>query len=322
LYQLVSKDSLMDVSRNGVVMNRPPAFSFGVNATPRSAVAVAELARELEASGFRSLLTPDGPSHGAAVFPLLTYAAAATTTLHVGTYVIANDLHHPFHLAHNAATMQTLSDGRFELGLGAGRPGMDAEYNALGLQLDAPSRRLARLETSATIIRKLLHGEVVNEKGDDYVLTDAVLPSWLTDTPAPPVLIAGTGPRLLDMAARTADIVAVGAQPADSWDDLRPRFDRIDALSRNRDVRPEINMTINGVGNQLAGWFARLPQDQRERLMASDSPAFLWGSTEEIVEGLHKRYEQFGVTYYILAEELVPAMIPVINRLATRYTLA
>jgi probable F420-dependent oxidoreductase len=297
-------------------MNRPPTFHFGVNAMPRSAAGIAELARELEASGYRTLLTPDGPSHGAAVFPLLSYAAAATTTLHVGTYVLANDLHHPFHLAHNAATLQTLSGGRLELGLGAGRPGMEVEYDALGMRVDPPGRRVARLETSATIVRRLLHGEVVNEKGDDYVLTNAVLPSWLTDIPAPPVMIAGSGPRLLDMATRTVDIVAVGTGPTDTWSDVQPRFDRIDALSRQRDTRPEINMTINGAGDRLAGWFARLPREHRERLLSSDNPGFLWGSPDDIVEGLHRRYEQFGVTYFTIPEDLVPVMTPVVKRLA------
>ena len=299
-------------------MNTKPAFRFGVNSSPRSASDIGEFARKLEANGFSTLLTPDGPSHGAAVFPLLTFAASTTTTLHVGTYVVANDLHHPFHLAHNAATLQTLSGGRFELGLGAGRPGMDAEYDALGLNISQPGKRLARLERSAAIVRALLRGETVNESGDDYVMTNATLPGWLTQVNPSPVMIAGTGPRLLDMATKTADIVAVGAAPTATWDDVWFGFDRIAELARERDPQPEINMTFNGVGNRLSRWFSRMPQELQDNLLSSDSLSVLKGSTDDMIEGIHRRYEQLGVTYFVFPEDLVDAAIPVVKHFASR----
>ena len=297
-------------------MNRKPVFRFGVNSSPRSTTAVVDLAKKLEATGFSTLLTPDGPSHGPAVFPLLTYVASVTSTLHIGTYVIANDLHHPFHLAHNAATLQTLSGGRFELGIGAGRPGMDAEYDALGKTIDSPGKRLSRLESAATIIQSLLRGESVSEQEDDYVMTDAKLPDWLTAAAPSPVMIAGTGPRLLDMATRTADIVAVGTAPFDTWDGLRAKFDRIAGLTRNYDVKPEINMSVSGAGNVLAGWFAQMPQEQRDALLKAEAPTLLWGSVDAMIEGIHQRYEQFGVTYFVIPDDLVDIVTPVVKRLA------
>jgi probable F420-dependent oxidoreductase len=299
-------------------MNTKPTFRFGVNTILRSATDVTELAQKLEASGFSTLLTPDGPSRGPAVFPMLAHAASATTTLHVGTYVIANDLHHPFHLAHNAATLQTLSGGRFELGLGAGRPGMDAEYDDLGLTIGTPGQRLSRLERSAGIIRALLRGEIVNEKSNDYVMKNAVLPGWLTQVAPPPVMIAGSGPRLLDMAARSGDIVAVGAEPLSTWDELRGKFDRIAELARDREVQPEINMTLSGAGSTLAGYFARMPADQREALLNAEAPTLLWGSVEAMIEGIHRLYEQFGATYFVISEDLVETMIPVVKHFESR----
>ena len=297
-------------------MNRKPVFRFGVNSSPRSATNVVEFAKKLEASGFSTLLTPDGPSLGPAVFPVLTYAASVTTTLHIGTYAIANDLHHPFHLALNAATLQTLSGGRFELGLGAGRPGMDAEYDALGKTIDSRGKRLARLESAATIVQAVLRGESVTEQGADYVVTNAKLPDWLTETAPSPVMIAGTGPRLLDMATRTADVVAIGATPFDTWDGLRAQFDRIAELSRNYDVKLEINMTVSGAGNVLGAWFARMPQEQRDALLKAEAPALLWGSVDAMIEGIHQRYEQFGVTYFVIPDDLVDIVTPVVKRFA------
>lgn len=297
--------------------NAKPAFRFSVNSQPSgTANDFAEYARKLESLGFSTLLVPDGPSVGHAVFPALTWAAAATTTLHVGTYVIANDLHHPFHIAHNAATLHDLSGGRFELGIGAGRPGADAEYHALGLTIDKPGRRIARLASSVEIISDLLHGRPVTWDDSDYVMRDALLPQRLLKQGAPPVLVAGMGPRLLTKAGALADIVAIGTTPMDDWNITAERFQHVHDGASTRTDKPVLNMNFSGAGTRLASWFDRMPADQRDNLLSTTAPALLWGSTEEMVDGIRQRYEQFGVTSFTVSENLVDTFAPVVSRLA------
>src|SRR5437773_2881695 len=98
-------------------------FRFGVvAAVARSAVEWLARVRRVEALGYATLVIPDNMRHTLAPIPALAVAAAATTTLRLGTYVLANDLRHPVQLAKEVATLDRLSSGRLELGIGAGRP--------------------------------------------------------------------------------------------------------------------------------------------------------------------------------------------------------
>ena len=151
------------VGRVGAV--RP--FRFGVvAAAARSADEWVARARRAEALGYATLVMPDNLQHTLAPLPALAMAAAATRTLRIGTYVLANDLRHPVLLAKDVATLDLLSGGRFELGLGAGRPDAAAENRMLGLPFDSGAVRVARLAESIGIVKALLAGQRVSTSGD------------------------------------------------------------------------------------------------------------------------------------------------------------
>ena len=164
----------------------------------------AELARGLEGDGFSSLLVADHYVNPMACTPLIAAAAMVTTTLRVGSYVYGNDFRHPALLAKEAATIDVLSDGRFELGLGAGWH--RDEYQQAGLAFDKPGVRVDRFEESVGLIRRLLAAEQVEHQGANYQLRG------LEGAPVPvqprvPLLIRAGARRMVSFATHEADIV-------------------------------------------------------------------------------------------------------------------
>ena len=128
------------------------AVSFGVViAAAPSRIAFVTLARRAEELGYATLLMPDRTITGLAILPALAAAAEATTPLRIGSYVFCNDLRHPALLAKEVATLDFLSNGRFELGLGAGIGPFD--YRQLGLRFEDAGKRVDRLEEALTIIK-------------------------------------------------------------------------------------------------------------------------------------------------------------------------
>src|SRR3989449_3664708 len=181
-------------------------FRFGINARDaRSRAEWQDKARKVEALGYSTLMVPDHLWPVLAPIPALLSAAAATSTLRVGTNVINNDLRHPVVLAREAATVDLLTDGRLELGLGAGY--VRSEYDQAGLRFDRGGIRVERLAESGTIIKGLLGGTEVNFAGQHYPVTGHKIHPRPIQRPHPPIIIGGNGPRLLTLAAREADIV-------------------------------------------------------------------------------------------------------------------
>ena len=177
-----------------------------------SAEAWVASARRAEELGYDILLMPDHLGSQLSPIAALTAAAVATTRLRVGSYVFANDYRHPLVLAREVATLDMLSGGRFELGLGAGWNTTD--YRKLGLPYDPPPRSIDRLTEAVPLIKRLLAGETVDHEGAHYRLSGAHVGPAPVQRPRPPLLIGGGGPRMLRLAAREADIVA-----------LQPQFD-------------------------------------------------------------------------------------------------
>ena len=135
-------------------MSTAHPFRFGVQASgPTTAGEWAELARKVEGLGYSTLTCADHLDEQFAPIPALTAAASATTTLRVGAMVLANDYRHPVLAAKEAATLDVLSEGRFEFGLGAGW--MTTDYEAAGIALDRPGRRIERLQEAITIVKGL-----------------------------------------------------------------------------------------------------------------------------------------------------------------------
>src|SRR5215472_836927 len=162
------------------------AFRFGVVATPQEGRDKwLGLARRAEALGYATLLMPDGV-HLLSPWPSLMAAADATTTLHVGTFVVASPLRHPRLAAWDAHSLSVMSAGRFELGIGTGRPDlMKAAAQVLDIPDETPAQRLKQVEATIDHLRAL--------DGDQHTQ----------------VMIAAGGPRARALAARKADIVAV-----------------------------------------------------------------------------------------------------------------
>src|ERR1700737_2541522 len=157
-----------------VGMHTSHRFRFGVVAAlARTGEEWLSKAQRVEALGFATLVMPDGLKYSLAPLPALTAAAAATRTLRVGTYVIANDYRNPVLLAKDVATIDLLSGGRFELGLGAGRPAAEEDNRMLGVPFDSGSVRLARLAESLTIIKTLFAGETATAPGTHHAVAHA-----------------------------------------------------------------------------------------------------------------------------------------------------
>src|SRR5438445_8837657 len=177
-------------------------FRFGINA--RDAGSRAEWqdkARRVEGLGYSALMVPDHLAAMLAPIPAAVSPAAATKSLRVGTHVLNNDFRHPVLVAREAATVDLLTDGRLELGLGAGH--MKHEYDQAGLTFDPPAVRVARMTEAAEIIRRLLSGEEVTFHGQHYRVEQHR--SYPVPAHRVPLLIGGNGRGVLRCAARLAD---------------------------------------------------------------------------------------------------------------------
>jgi probable F420-dependent oxidoreductase len=166
-------------------------------------------AKRLEALGYSALLIPDHVigTQLWSVFPALTAAAVATTKLRVGTLVIANDFRNPLLLAREFATLDLISDGRAEIGLGAGWATRD--YESLGIPYDRGRVRVERLAESVRVMKRLFTEEKVTHEGAYYQLKEAQVAPAAVQKPHPPIHIAGGGRQILTLAGQEADIVAI-----------------------------------------------------------------------------------------------------------------
>jgi probable F420-dependent oxidoreductase len=305
------------------------AFRFGVNA--RSVGSAGEwtaLARRAEALGYSTLNLPDHLTERLAPMPALALAAAATTRLRVGTLVLNNDFRHPVLVAREAATLDVLSQGRFELGLGAGY--MRSEYEEAGLAFDRGAVRVERLAESVAIVTRLLSGEAVTFAGRHYRVTAHTIYPRPVQRPRPPILLGGNGPRLLTLAATEADIVGLtgvtfargGVEPEVSGFraaavDERLRLVREAAGARFEQL--ELSALVQrvvetadrrGVAEELARRWTALSADE-----VLDSPFVLLGSVDEIVAQLVARRARWGISYYVVFDSVLDAFAPIVERL-------
>ncbi|HEX7613136.1 MAG TPA: TIGR03621 family F420-dependent LLM class oxidoreductase, partial [Candidatus Limnocylindrales bacterium] len=183
-------------------------FRFAVQqGSARSGEAWAATARRVESIGYDVLVMPDHLGQQLSPFAALAAAAAATTHLRIGAFVFANDYRHPLILAREAATLDLLSGGRFEMGLGAGW--MTSDYRQLGMTYDPAPRRIDRLAEAIPLIKRLLAGETVTHHGTHYQLDRAFTGMAPVQKPRPPLAIGGGGPRMLRLAVREAEIVGL-----------------------------------------------------------------------------------------------------------------
>jgi probable F420-dependent oxidoreductase len=197
-------------------MTRP--FRFGVVCGAPDANGWKELARRVESLGYSVLLSSDHLDLGGAHFstlsalPALAAAASVTSQVRVGVSVINHDLHHPAVLAREAATLDILSDGRFELGLGAGWA--QYEYEWAGIPFDPPGRRVSRFAEYVAVVKALMSEDVVDYRGDYFQIDGMPRIPRPLQRPRPPIMIGATGKRMISLAAREADIVSINLSGA------------------------------------------------------------------------------------------------------------
>jgi probable F420-dependent oxidoreductase len=298
-------------------------FRFGLQiADASSARELTEKAQRAEALGFDTIFIADHIVGGLlSPFSTLAVIAGETTRVRVGTLVLNNDLRHPALVAREAATLDLLSDGRFELGLGAGHAA--PEYRELGLAFDRPGVRVERLGEAATIIRRLFEGEAVTFSGRHYELDAHRLYPMHT----PPLLVGGNGDRVLQYAARVGDIVGFtglgrtlpdGHRHEREWEpeqvDAKVALvraaagARLDALEFNVLVQyVEITADRDAAAARLAAQFGG------EAAPLLNAPYLLLGTVAEIVDQLQRARERWGFSYFVTrdAEQTAPVIAAV-----------
>jgi probable F420-dependent oxidoreductase len=298
-------------------------FRFGIvagwAATADEWVAKARHAEEL---GYATLLIPDRLGRIYSPFPALAALATATRQIRLGTFVVAAGLRNPVLLAADAATLDVLSGGRFELGIGAG-VGED-DFRRAGLSFGAPGERVARLTETLQIVKPLLAGETVTFRGAHYSVEGVTVAPRPVQRPRPPILVAGAGDRLLDLAAREADVVALGVSPLATDADIAVKVERIRqaAGARFSELQLSLNLQavlVNGVVDERVRARVRgFLRVEIEDLTRAGSVSVLAGEVDQIVELLHARRERLGVSYLTLPDDLMDSFAPVVSRLTGR----
>lgn len=306
-------------------------FRFGVQTSaPPNAGAWRATAQRVEGLGYDTLLLADHVgADDLAPMPALAVAAEATTRLRIGTLVINNDLRHPVMLAREAASVDILSGGRFDLGIGAGWA--KAEYDALGIGFDEPRERIERLEEAIGVIRQTWSGETFDHAGEHYRISGlAGLPRPIQE-PGPPILVAGGGPMVTGIAARTADIVGVHLRMrrdgrGEDWATgsakaTRERVSGIRQAAADRPVSPELQMVVMtlAVTDDARGTAERIGAEEgigADEVL--DSPYRFVGSVEGIVTRIEELRETLGISYLVMPGRWMEDFAPVVERLGGR----
>ena len=313
-------------------MAHPRTFRFGIQLSQaESADAWATAARRAEELGYSTLFVPDHFDDQLAPLPAMMAAADATTELRVGALVFDNDYKHPVVLAKEAATLDVLAGGRTEFGLGAGW--MRSDYEQSGIPYDEPSVRVDRMEEGLAVIKGLFGDGPVDFDGEHYSIRGLEGTPKPVQRPGPPILIGGGRPRVLGIAAREADIVGInptiksGEVDADAAKDATPEAtDRklgwIKEAAGSRFDDLELNMLIfvaivtddrQSLAEALAPNFGVTPDE------AMDIPHALFGTVDEICDGLERTRERWGVSYFVLqGPEAMEQMAPVVARMSGR----
>ena len=300
-----------------VLGERPFRFGLQVGSAP-GPDAWAARARRAEDLGFDAIVVPDHIVEGApAPLAALGFLAAATDRIRVGTMVLNNDFRHPALLAREAAMVDLLSDGRLELGLGAGHAA--PEYHELGLRFDPARVRVERLEASVAILRRLFDGETVSVEGPHYRLHE----HRLSPARRPTLLVGGNGDRVLRLAATAADIVGFSGlgrtRPDGQRHETQWALDQIDAkvalvraaaASRVDDLEFSVLVQHVAITSDREGTVEPIG-----RLTGADptvlltAPFLLIGTPGEIVEQLHEARARWGFSYVVTRDAEATAPI-------------
>jgi len=288
----------------------------------------AEQARRAEALGFETILLPDHIDFGFAPLPAALAAALATTRLRVGTSVLCNDFRHPAILAKEVATIDRLTGGRFELGLGAGW--MQEDYRRTGIARDTAGSRIERLEEALIVIRGLFADGPVDFEGKHYQLRGLEGHPKPLQRGGPPILVGGGGKKLLGVAGRHADIVGINPTARSGVHDEATDLDA-SATSTDRKLawlREAAGARFDSIEVACEVYLAQVVENRLEadRLVSERYhqpaeearlvPNALVGSIDELADMLEARRERWSMSYWILPPNAMETMAPLVDRLA------
>jgi len=302
-------------------------FRFGVQINQAdSAAAWQEKVRKAESLGYDVLAMADHFRGCFGYGPALAMAAAVTSEIRLGTLVLQNPLRHPALTAMEAATLDLLSDGRFELGIGAGGSLM-SDFEQTGFPFDPPGVRAGALEESVQVIKALLRGEALTFDGRHYQFAE------FTSFPQPvqhhvPLMIGAGGPRMLRLAAREADIVSVLPLMRPHGGDFHLRESTAEAF------RGKVDLLRDAAGSRFDQLEIHMllqrfvltdtPRETADELSQSwgltpdevlRSPYMLIGSVDGIVEQIEQRREELGISYYVVFDPHLETFAPILERL-------
>lgn len=305
-------------------------FAAQLSSAPAgTARAWAEQARRAADIGYSVLSMPDHFGDQLAPVPALAAAAGATSTLRVGALLFGNDYRHPVVLAKEASTLDVLSDGRFELSLGAGW--MRTDYEEAGITYDEPKVRIERFEEAVRVIQGLLRADdPFTFHGSHYTVREHRLRPRPVQSPGPPLLIGGGGKRILSFAARHADIVSINVNlaagtggpetaPNATPERTREKVAWVKEAAGERFEELELNSLIGfamitddarSVAEAMAPHFGIAPSE------ALHIPLALLGTTESMIEELQWRREEYGISYWTVEGDSWEALGPVVRALA------
>jgi len=304
-------------------------FRFAVQAhTAPDVKSWRELARTIESLGYSTMYMPDHFGDQWAPMVGLTVAAEATDRLNVGTLVFDNDYRHPVVLAKEAATLDLVTEGRFEFGIGAGW--MRTDYEQSGIPYDAPGVRIDRLTEALAIMKAMWSEGSATFEGKHYTVKDAQGAPRPYTSPHPPIVIGGGGKRVLSLAAREANIVGVtanarsGEMGADAAQTAKAEFfkqrlqwikdaagDRFDDIEiQSLTFIMQVTEDRESVFENIAPLFGFTLEEARE------VPLALVGTLDQICEILEQRREEYGTSYITVQDAALHDFAPVVERLA------
>jgi probable F420-dependent oxidoreductase len=310
-------------------MTQARPFRFGVQEhRAHSARQWRDRARALESMGFAALYLPDHFSEQPGPIAALMAAADATTSLRIGSLVLDNDYRHPVVLAKEAATLDLLSDGRLDLGIGAGW--MVSDYDQSGIPYDPAGTRIERLAEAVQILKKFFAGDEFSFEGKHYTikgLQGAPLP---VQKPHPRILLGGGGKRMLTLAAREGDIVHVNYNLGEGR--INPKLVQTGMAERTEEklrwIKEAAGDRLDDFDLGFTVFFANITDD-RDSLASTiapsmgfqprdvlDMPHFLIGTLDQIEHDLRERRERYGFSHVILPGETADELAPIVERLA------
>ena len=313
-------------------MTHPRTFRFAAQlskAPDHTARSWAEQARKAEDLGYSTLLMPDHFGDQLAPVPALMAAADATTGLRIGTLVFDNDYRHPVVLAKEAATLDVLSGGRLELGLGAGW--MRTDYEESGIVYDPPGIRVDRFAEGIAVLAGLLESDgPFSFSGKHYTVAEHTLLPRPVQHPRPPFILGGGGRRVLTLAGQWGDIVSINVDlragtggpetaPNASPEATRQKVAWVREAAGPRFDDIELNCLIGfvmitddakSIAQAMGPTFGIDPAD------ALHVPVTLIGTLDEMVEELQWRREEYGISYFSVEADVWESLAPVVSRLA------